>query len=148
MINQLCAGRACDAMAAGLEHHAGWLVQADNAGIIVSLISRFAGRNHPGSGCSRWSQLLEGLLGSSHLLPNLASKNQLIASCIVPRGRPGPLMYDHSVRHEQDTVPAKLSTLSLLRNLPSKWHMYQIHCPKLMQAKRRGRQTVEHALAC
>ena len=46
---QAGAGRARHAVVAGMEEDAGWLVQADDACLIISLVTRLAGCNCPGN---------------------------------------------------------------------------------------------------
>ena len=51
-----------------MEEVAGWLVQADDARLIVDLASRLAGCQCPGSCRCSGGQLLEDLLCSPHLI--------------------------------------------------------------------------------
>ena len=71
LCDQAGAGRTGHAVAAGIEEDAGWLVHADDACLIIGLVSRLAGCNCPGSCRCNGDQLLEDLLCSLHLILHL-----------------------------------------------------------------------------
>ena len=69
--DQLSAGRTCDTMATGLEGNGGWVVQTDDAGILIAHNNKLACCSCLGSCRCSWEQLLEGLLGRAHLVAHL-----------------------------------------------------------------------------
>ena len=61
-------------MAAGMKGDRGGLVQADDAGSILLLCSRLHAADYTSSCSNAWTQLVERILGSTHILAHLRTQ--------------------------------------------------------------------------